>query len=243
MFTTEVIASFNELELHLYHYVMQHKDKVVYMRIRDLAEGANVSTSTVMRFCRKLDCDGFTEFKVKLKLLLDEDSEPAIKTGRHVLTEFFERTENEQFTLKLDDAAREVSEANHVYFIGLGSSGTLAEYGSRYFSNLRTFSTFLKDWYVPIHADLQDSLTIALSVSGENEFTISHLHKLKMSGSKILSITNNAQSTIAKIADKNISYYVTEEKYNTTNITTQIPVVYILEDIARRAYQKRTQNE
>ncbi|WP_299094830.1 MurR/RpiR family transcriptional regulator [uncultured Metabacillus sp.] len=243
MFTNEVIATFNELEMLIYKYVMQNKEKVIYMRIRDLADEAHVSTSTIMRFCRKLNCEGFSEFKVKLKLLIDEKRDITIKSGQHVLAEFFERTQNEKFTSKLEDAADTISKANHVYFIGIGSSGTLAEYGARYFSSLGTFSTYLKDWYTPIHANLNNCITIALSVSGENEFTISHIHKLKEKSSKILSITNNGQSTIAKISDENVSYYVTEEFFETSNITTQIPVVFILEEMARRVYEKSRRDD
>ncbi|MEC1524550.1 MurR/RpiR family transcriptional regulator [Neobacillus niacini] len=243
MFTNEVIATFNELELLLYKYIMQNKEKVVYMRIRDLADEAHVSTSTIMRFCRKLDCEGFSEFKVKLKLLFDEKSTPKIKSGQHVLTEFFERTQNENFILKLEEAAGAISKAEHVFFIGIGSSGILAEYGARYLSSLGKFSTYLKDWYMPVHADLHNSITVALSVSGESEFTTSHVHKLKEKGSMILSITNNAQSMIAKMSDKNVSYYVTEEFFDTANITTQIPVVYILEEMARIVYERGRMND
>lgn len=243
MFTNEVIATFNDLEMLIYKYVMQHKEKVIYMRIRDLADEAHVSTSTIMRFCRKLNCEGFSEFKVKLKLAMDKKRDTPIKSGQHVVAEFLERTQNGNFTSKLEDAADAISKANHVYFIGIGSSGTLAEYGARYFSSLGTFSTYLKDWYTPIHANLNNSITIALSVSGENQFTISHIHKLKDKNSKILSITNNGQSTIAKISDKNVSYYVSEEFFETSNITTQIPVIFILEELARRVYEKSRKSD
>jgi DNA-binding MurR/RpiR family transcriptional regulator len=80
LFTNEVIATFNELEMLLYNYITQNKEKVVYMRIRDLADETHVSTSTIMRFCRKLHCEGFSEFKVRLKLLIDEKKEPTIKS-------------------------------------------------------------------------------------------------------------------------------------------------------------------
>lgn len=95
---------------------------------------------------------------------------------------------------------------------------------------------------MPVHADLHNSITVALSVSGENEFTISHIHKLKDKGSKIVTITNNAQSMIARMSDINVSYYVTEEFLDTSNITTQIPVIFILEEMARRVYKKSRKN-
>ena len=65
MFSSEVISSFNELESALYRYIMENSEKVVYMRIRDLADAAHISTSSVLRFCRKVNCEGFSEFKLR----------------------------------------------------------------------------------------------------------------------------------------------------------------------------------
>ncbi|WP_318617718.1 MurR/RpiR family transcriptional regulator [Sporosarcina sp. YIM B06819] len=237
MFTTEVIATFNELEMLLYKYIMKNTEKVIYMRIRDLSDETHVSTSTIMRFCRKLNCEGFSEFKVKLKLLSDEKPNVTIKSSQYVLAEFFERTQNEKFMSKLEDMASIIAKTETIIFIGFGSSGTLAEYGSRYFSSVGKFSIYIKDWFVPIHTDLNNSITIALSVSGESSFTLSHVQKLKEQGSKIFSITNNGQSTMAKLSDINISYYVTEEWIGSMNVTTQIPVVFILEEMARKVYE------
>ena len=42
----------------------------MYMTIRELAEAAGVSTTTVLRFCRKLQCEGYSEFRVRFKLYL-----------------------------------------------------------------------------------------------------------------------------------------------------------------------------
>ena len=53
----------------------------------------------------------------------------------------------------------------------------------------------------------------------------------------MISITNNKHSTIAKISDVNIPYYVTEEWYEGANITTQVPALYILESMAREVYK------
>ncbi|MDN8817602.1 RpiR family transcriptional regulator, partial [Staphylococcus aureus] len=73
MFTHEIIASFNELETSLYNYICQNGEKVVYMRIRELADETHVSTASILRFCKKLNCEGFSEFKVKLKMQLEKD--------------------------------------------------------------------------------------------------------------------------------------------------------------------------
>jgi DNA-binding MurR/RpiR family transcriptional regulator len=238
MFTNEMIASFNETEMSLYNYISQNSEKVAYMRIRELADETHVSTATILRFCRKINCEGFSEFKVKLKLQLKENKKTIIKSSHHSIEEFFERTLKGDIEEKISEAASLVTQAENVIFIGIGSSGILAEYGARYFSSLGTFSLYIKDPHFPIHAKLRsNSVTIALSVSGETNFTVDHLNQLKQEGSKIISITNNKLSTIAKISDINIPYYVTEEFFEEANITTQVPVVYILEAMAREIYR------
>ncbi|MFD0051875.1 MurR/RpiR family transcriptional regulator [Actinomycetes bacterium NPDC127524] len=238
MFSNEMIASFNELETSLYNYIMQNSDKVTYMRIRELADETHVSTATILRFCRKLNCEGFSEFKVKLKLYLEENKIRMIKSSQHSLVEFFERTLKGDIEEKIRKAANIVNKADNVIFYGIGSSGILAEYGARYFSSLGKFSMYIKDPHFPIHSKLMtNSVTMALSVSGENPFTVNHLHQLKREGSMVISITNNKLSTVAKMSDFNISYYVTEEFIEEANITTQVPVIYILEAMAREIYK------
>ncbi|MBT2686875.1 MurR/RpiR family transcriptional regulator [Bacillus sp. ISL-47] len=238
MFTNEVIASFNELETSLYNYICQNPEKVPYMRIRELADETHVSTASILRFCRKLNCEGFSEFKVKLKMNLQHNKKTDIKSSQQSIVEFIERTLKGDMEEKIREAANLVIEADNVIFIGIGSSGILAEYGARYFSSLGKFSLYIKDPHFPIHSKLRNnSVTIALSVSGETNFTISQLNQLKQEGSKIVSITNNKLSTIAKISDLNIAYYVTEEFYEESNVTTQVPVVYILEAIAREIHK------
>ena len=53
MFSEEMICSLNDLELEVYKYVVRNADKVCYMRIREFADAAHVSTSTILRFCKK----------------------------------------------------------------------------------------------------------------------------------------------------------------------------------------------
>ncbi|PAV28434.1 RpiR family transcriptional regulator [Virgibacillus profundi] len=240
MFTHDMIASFNELETSLYNYISQNSEKVAYMRIRELADETHVSTATILRFCRKINCEGFSEFKVKLKMHLAENKKTILKGSQHSVMEFFERTLTGDIEENIKKAASLVNKADSVIFIGIGSSGILAEYGARYFSSLGKFSMYIKDPYFPIHSNLRhNSVTIALSVSGENNFTVTHLNQLKQEGSKIISITNNKHSTIAKISDINIPYYVTEEWFENANITTQVPALYILESLAQEIYKLR----
>lgn len=242
MFSSEVISTFNDLDYNIYNYILNNGEQVIYMRIRDLATAIHVSTSTILRFCRKVGCDGFSEFKVKLKLYLESESEESVKGMKEFAYEFMERTLKGNLDEVITEAAHEVVRANHVLFVGFGSSGILAQYGARYFSSLGKFSIAINDPYFPINAQqLDNSITIALSVSGESPQTVDQVTRLKEEGSKIISITNTKSSTLAHLSHIVIPYYATEERREIANlplnITTQLPVMYILEATAREVYK------
>lgn len=75
---------------------------------------------------------------------------------------------------------------------------------------------------------------IVLSVSGETNELINQLGVFKKNDVKIISITNDAESTISKISDFNFSYYMIDEFASSTviKLTTQLPVLALLEIIA-----------
>src|SRR4051812_47299453 len=162
MFSNDIISSFNELDTSLYNYISQNSEKVAYMRIRELADETHVSTATVLRFCRKLNCEGFSEFKIRLKMHVKENKKTTVRSSQQSVVEFFERTLKGDIEEKIRKAASLVTKADHVIFIGIGSSGILAEYGARYFSSLGKFSLYIKDPHFPIHSKLRNnSVTIA----------------------------------------------------------------------------------
>lgn len=53
MFSYEKIQKLNDLELLVYDHIMKNKQVVIFMTIRELADAVHVSTSTVIRFCKK----------------------------------------------------------------------------------------------------------------------------------------------------------------------------------------------
>ncbi|WP_145598974.1 SIS domain-containing protein, partial [Yersinia alsatica] len=109
-------------------------------------------------------------------------------------------------------------------------------YSARFFSNIGKYSTYIDDPYYPINSDMyQDAIAFILSVSGETEEIIRIANQFSLHNCKIISLTNSDNSTLAKMADLNISYHmppiVLEGHYN---ITTQIPVLYIIETIGKK---------
>ena len=197
------------------------------MTVRELADEVHVSTATVMRFCRKAGFDGYSEFKVKFKMFLNEEKNKKHQVNEDIqeIQEYFQKISSEIHQKELDEIADVVRDAKQVIFIGLGTSGILGKYGARYFSNLKKFSQYIEDPYFPIMEGMSDAVVIALSVSSD----------FKKNKCKIISITNKSVSTLSKLSDYSLSYYVTDHDMgNHINTTTQIPVIYLIEAIGRR---------
>ena len=198
MFTHSAIASLNNLEMMVYNYVIKNRDKVMYMTIRELADAASVSTTTILRFCRKLNCEGYSEFRVRFKLYLEQNEPQQANFGASEIISFFKSVNNEEFDALLN---------------------------------------------FPVTNDMaKNALAIVLSVSGETEEILRFASQFSLHHCKVLSITSHEHSRLAKLADFNLSWHVPQTRIGGVyDITTQIPVIYILESLGRKLAKKLTE--
>ena len=214
MFSYEVIQSLNNLELSLYEYIMKNKKKVIYMRIRELADEAHVSTTTILRFCKKLNCEGFSEFKVKFKMYIEENNMKKVSDDTSEIINFLKNIEKSDLDKRLDNICDMVKMANTIIFLGIGSSGILCKYAARYFSAIGKFTFHIDDPFFPKNFRCHGPcLVIALSVSGETESTIENIDRFK--NCEVLSlgrkdnlneIAKNLFETLRKCDDLGVEY-------------------------------------
>lgn len=236
MFSYDEVQKFNETEIMIYKYIISNIEKVPYMTIRELANDIHISTSTFLRFCNKNGCDGYSEFK---KAVNDEINtlrkQPPLEDLQE-LNLFFQRANSSAFERKMAYAVETIRNSDYLIFIGNGSSGTLAKYGARLFSNMGKFSVGLEDTFYPIETySYTNTVIVALSESGETKGLIDMVRQFQQKRCAVLSITNAVTSTLAKISDWSFSYDMKELRVNGDyNATTQVPTLFILEALARR---------
>ncbi|MEK0166455.1 MULTISPECIES: MurR/RpiR family transcriptional regulator [Pseudescherichia] len=240
MFNHSAVASLNNLEMMVYNVVIKNRDKVMYMTIRELADAAGVSTTTVLRFCRKLECEGYSEFRVRFKLYLAQSEPQPANFGASEIISFFKSVNNDEFDRLLDQATDIILDSERIIFVGVGTSGSLAKYGARFFSNVGKFSNHVDDPYFPVTNDMaKNALAIVLSVSGETEEILRFASQFSLHHCKVMSITSHEHSALAKLADFNLSWHIPQTRISGGyDLTTQIPVIYILETLGRKLAKK-----
>lgn len=243
LFDYEQLENLLESELRVYSYVTAHLNEASDMSIRQLSEAVGVSTTTILRFCTKTGCDGFQELKYRLKRY--QEAERTLnwqypQDYQQVAAFLNSLAQNTDMKGKMRQAAQWIASAREVHFVGVGTSGCLSSYGARYFANLRLPATIVPDPFYPKPVrDMDKELLIALSTSGETEETIIQANDYKLVHAKVISITNTSACRLANISDLNLNYYMpafyAPSQMGPHNLTTQLPVIYLLETLARQA--------
>lgn len=245
MFAYEQIQSLNDLELAVYNYVIMHMEKTVHLKIRDLAESVHVSTSTVLRFCTKMDCEGYSEFKLRLKMYLQEHDSLPPQEDLSYIEKFIEDMQGGRYDSRLNQVVDLIMDSEEVIFEGVGSSGIIAKYGARFLSDVGCYANHVSDPFHPVpKKDFSKCVVIALSVSGQTQQLIEKLTQYKKKHARIVTFTNSDNCVIAKMADLSIAYFMPFIKLNYEyNITTQAPLLMLMETLGHRVQKKIMENE
>lgn len=148
LFRYDIIQRFNETEILLYKYLISNAAKVPYMTIREVAAEVKVSTSTILRFCNKIGCLSYNDFKEKFSKYVAERNVVTLGFDLEQLLHYFQGTTTCAFEERIQEGAELIRDAEMVVFVGLGSSGALARYGARYLSNFGKFSVGLEDVFI-----------------------------------------------------------------------------------------------
>ncbi|MGL5150157.1 MAG: MurR/RpiR family transcriptional regulator [Clostridium sp.] len=239
MFNIDVKA-LKDIDVEIYRYVLKNRDKVIYMTIRELSQEVHVSTTTILRFCKNVGCSGYSEFKSMLKLSGEKTNN--IIREDNSLEEFYERTLKSNLHNDIDEIAKVINQYTNVIFFGAGASKFIAEFGANYISNFGKLAFCLQNDFYPLTSKgLNDHICVVLSVSGETINVIRMVKLLQKEGVPVVAITNSKTSTLAKLSDYNISYYISKESVyddgevglGYRDLTTQVPTLYIVERLSK----------
>lgn len=240
MFSYDKLQTLNDIETSIYNYVIKHAEAVETMPIRELATHAHVSTASVLRFAEKMGFDGYSELRFALKQDRKNKEQEAQATSYDAsvpLADFFSKVNSTDFNKLIDSAMDLIVKVPLVMFFGLGGGNSLAQYGARFWSNAGKMSLPVFDPFQPFPNSSplpKDTVLVVLSVSGETHEVLDLVNKVKPEAVKVIAVTNSGNSTLAKMADLSISYFMPEIKHADLNLTTQVPVVYLIELIGHR---------
>lgn len=224
---------YTEVDFHIHNYILQNIHTISHMTIRELADKTNVSTATILRFCKK---SGFSSF-VELKNMIDQHNiidQNTSCTDSYYFTDikrFFDSFYKTTIPQKIHNIAKEIKKSQITLCVGIGNSGYVASYAGRILSQLDLTAIAITEPYFSIPNIIgNQGIALIFSVSGETDDTITLCERLRQKQYKICAITNSTNTHLARLSDYVIDYKMTNINRNTyIDQSTQIPPILILE--------------
>lgn len=174
MLFLEHTPTLGEIDYEIYRFISNNLEIMPHINIRDLAKKTHTSVATIQRFCKKFQCDGFNEFKIRMKIYLEEQQSKknTLNFDSYVYSNFLNRSNEKEFQDQIKAAVSLLKDREFVLFLGVGTSDILANYGAIYFSSLSKTALRIEQ---PItnpqnfvsNQIMEQSCVIAISVSGE----------------------------------------------------------------------------
>ena len=213
--TLQIQTNYNKLtkaEKKVADFILKNAEKVLYLSITDLANECAVGETSVYRFCRTMEFQGYQEFKMQLALYLaseenNERSEDPSKIEDFVKQKHIQAIEESYQLLDqkmLNQIINLMEKSNKIYFFGVGDSLQTAQDAWNRFIRITNKATIITDPHMQsmaIALATPQDLLILFSYSGATKDIIHIAKKAKEAGVKVVCITNFKQSPLMTYAD------------------------------------------
>jgi len=235
-------------------FVLAQPDEVIRMRIVDLAEQAEVSEPTVVRFCRAVGCDGFQDFKRALAQQLasspsigqiavtdsDSTAEYSFKVFDSTVDSLLKVRDNLDLEM-LDRAVQALCAAKRVEFYGFGASAAVAFDAQHRFFRLQLATAAYSDPHLQNMSATSlspDDVVVAFSQSGRTKALLDSIALVKTRGAKVIALAPS-QSPVAEAATIPITIDVKEDIQIYTPLSSRIAHLAVIDVLAIGVAQQK----
>lgn len=234
------LQSLSSKELEIMQYVYDHSDEIISMSIQTFAKEINYSTSTVIRFCRKLGFSGFPEFKYFLKnLKLQKKTDPESTDGLSVTSiknSIKSDLESTASLLSSDDIfqiAKLLSENPPIY---LYSPAGLTDISVSYLESMLFMSNCQKIYKTTASKALRhfiqtadkNSIFIFISNSGRFASTLNLAKEARLHGMTVISISSIENNDLAEVSNYNLRFFSQKRENDGADLASRLCSFFVL---------------
>ena len=179
-------------------YALSIGQKAIYATMTDIKKATHVGDTTIVRFCQKLGCSGFADFKIEIAKEEILKTKPATSDHYydHIAQHLSDAIKATATLIKpetLQKAIQMMTNATRIWIFGVGGSGEIAHSLSSILlrSELKCTPETDPHFQAQIASLLSPSdLVIGISLSGKTKDTYDSLKIAHDNGAKVIAITN-----------------------------------------------------
>lgn len=205
----------SEAEQEVIDFIIRYKD-IENLRLKIIQEELFVSSTTIIRACKKLHYPTFNLLKLNLYNAMQADLGKVNVSNYQDMTEQITKDFEHTMTLlseeKVTRFCQDIHQARRIFCIGVASSATVASDFNR---KLKLLDKWTNDYleYFSIERVIEiistEDVVIVFSLNGENTDINELILRIKNKGAKILAITNISNNSLNRISDNSLYVYFT----------------------------------
>jgi len=207
-------------------FIKNYPEEVIKLPINVLAEKVGVSVSTIIRLCRRIEINGYTDLKIDITRDL----------ALNYKETYSEINSNDSIPLLLNKVQQSflqtISNSDSVLIIGAGGTAALAKLLNHKLLKLEINSQWSDDFsLIPLLINKigKNEVLFVLSHSGSTNLVYDAVVMAKKRGCKIIILTNYLQSPMAKKSDIILATGIDEQPLGSEGVTTRMAQISIIE--------------
>ncbi|NLY64950.1 MAG: MurR/RpiR family transcriptional regulator [Alcaligenaceae bacterium] len=239
------LAGLSDVASRVGQYILANPEKVVHQTVAELAEFTHSGQASVVRLCRQLGFNGFSDFKLALMAELATTSQQSLADSHHddshsnaLMQRLVTSMQSTTFALdpaKMRKAAQYMVKARRIDIFGSGVSGIVAQLVAYRLMRLGLPAQAFQD-PVLAHEVMtgvdKSCVALVISESGLTMETVEFLKIARSVNAKSIAVTGRVNSPVAKAADLVLLAVPVEPLTYGGDISPAIAKVYLAEMLA-----------
>lgn len=240
-----MVESMHAAERRIAEAILDNPESVVNMSVVQLSAVCRVSGGSIVRFCRTVGFDGFSQLKLNIAYCLSRPEPAALPdisrgdgTGAimskvlHAHARTLEETAAMLDPAVLERAVDALTRAESICFFGLGTSAPVAMDACHRFLRIGMRASFSAEPHMAfIHASNlgKSGAAVGISHSGRTPEVVEMMELSRRSGAATIAVTSSAASLITKAADTALIAYHSERHAMKADISARLAHVAVLD--------------
>ncbi len=241
-------------EIKVAEYVLKNAQQVIHMRIVDLAQEAQVSEPTIVRFCRAIGCNSFQEFKVRIAqemaisnnighFAIEEDDsvEDICNKIADTTIQRLQQTREHLRSPQIAKAALAISQANKVELYGFGASSAVAIDAQHKFFRLQVSTIAYSDPHMQAMSAVTlgpYDVAVAISQTGRTKDLLHSAALVVEAGATLISLCPS-NTPLSELGQIHIPIDVTEDTDIYTPLSSRIAHLVVIDVLAMGMAMRR----
>lgn len=232
-------------------YIIESPQEITGLTVHQLAEKCGVAASAVIRFCKSIQLQGFSELKIELARELGsqkEEKKNALPSVEHengaegVIRKVFD---SGMYTLqdtldkldfaKVEQMSKVLVRAKHIFLFGIGTSSTVVTDAQYRLSQLGLWATACTDILLMgvTASNLEEGdVVLAISHSGRTKAVVDAVRLAKKRGATVIAITSFTDSLLYRESDVAATVFADEATYPVEAVSARVAHICLVDSLA-----------